>query len=86
MNKAKSGAGRAEANNAMSRLRFYEGAGKVAGIAPTLDLDEALKTPTTMGGAVDFIAETTELSFDAPEALAFYIGYHAGKTVDFCAT
>ena len=32
------------------------------------------------------MAETTEQSFAVPEALAFYIGYRARKTVNFCAT
>ena len=38
------------------------------------------------GGAVDLVAKATEQSFAVPEALAFYIGYNAGKTANFCAT
>ena len=36
--------------------------------------------------SADFMAEATEQSFAVPQALASYIGYHAGKTVDSCAT
>ena len=57
----------------------------------TLTMNEARKAMTgqCLGRYVqsaDFMAETTEQSFAVPEALAFYIGYHARKAVNFCAT
>ena len=33
--------------------------------------------------SADFIPKTTEQSFAVPEALAFYVGYYARKTVNF---